>query len=220
MKKMMIAMLACLPLAAMAQNTWELPESQTKQEVAKQTKKAEKQKAQKQGEDPKYLAGAVPVVDGKVVFTLEKDVPGMPADDIYQALYDVMQGITQEEGQFTTSKIAVVNKGQHTIAARMKEWLVFSNSFLSLDRTVFSYTLIAQATDGHFKLTMERISYDYERDRGTGMQAAAEDWITDKEAMNKSQTKLLKYNGKFRRKTIDRKDNIFGRVCNALKIEY
>ncbi len=75
MKKMMIAMLACLPLAAMAQNTWELPESQTQQEVVTQTKKAEKQKAQKQGEDPKYLAGAVPVVDGKVVFTLEKDVP-------------------------------------------------------------------------------------------------------------------------------------------------
>lgn len=220
MKKIIIAMLACLPMAAMAQNTWELPESQTQQEVAKQTKKAEKQKAQKLGEDPRYLAGAVPVVDGKVVFTLEKDVPGMSADDIYQTIYNVLQGITEEEGQFPTSKIAVVNKGQHTIAARMKEWLVFSNSFLSLDRTVFNYTLIAQATDGHFKLTMERISYDYERDRGTGMQTAAEDWITDKEAMNKSQTKLLKYSGKFRRKTIDRKDNIFGRVCNALKIEY
>ncbi len=220
MKHLIIALLACLPWTAMAQNTWELPESQTNKQEVEKPRKQVKEKVQKIKEDPKYLTGAVPEVDGKVVFTLDRDVPGMSADDIYQAVYEVMQGITQEEGQFPTSKIAVVNKGQHTIAARIKEWLVFSNSFLSLDRTVFNYTLIAQASDGHIKMTMERISYEYETERPSGIRASAEEWITDKKAVNSKHTKLQKYNGKFRRKTIDRKDNIFGRVCNALRISY
>jgi glucose/arabinose dehydrogenase len=220
MKQLFIALLACLPCMAMAQNTWEIPESQTQQEETVKQKKAEKAKAQKTHEDPKYLTGAVPEVDGKVVFTLDKDVPGMSTEAIYQAVYEVMQSITQEEGQFPASKIAVVNKAQHTVAARLKEWLVFSDSFLSLDRTVFNYTLIAQATDGHVKMTMERMTYEYETDRSSGMQTTADKWITDKEALNGSHTKLLKYNGKFRRKTIDRKDNIFGRVCSALNIAY
>jgi colicin import membrane protein len=38
---------------------------------------------------------------------------------------------------------------------------------------------------------------------------SAEEWITDKEALNRKQTKMLKMPGKFRRFTIDRKDEIF-----------
>ena len=41
-------------------------------------------------------------------------------------------------------------------------------------------------------------------------------WITDKEALNKAQTKLLKIPGKFRRFTIDRKDEIFNGAAKAV----
>ena len=52
------------------------------------------------------------------------------------------------------------------------------------------------------------------------MSVKADEWITDKYALNKKKTKLLKGSGKFRRKTIDRKDNIFGKICKALQITY
>lgn len=221
MKQIIVALFACLPLMGMAQNTWEVPQEKIEEAKPKQQKKALFETKKK--EDAKYLAGAVPEVDGRVVFTLDKKVPGMSADEIYKKVYDVIHAMTQEENQFPQSKIAVINKSEHTIAARMREWLVFQNTFLSLDRTIFNYTLIAKAADGRLVLTMERLSYQYEKDRTDvrgGFDTKAEDWITDKEALNKKQTKLLKYSGKFRRKTIDRKDNIFDRVCRALSVKY
>lgn len=224
MKKIIVAILACLPFVGMAQNNvWEIPEDQ--QAEQQQTQKKEKTvKEEKPQEDPKYLKGAVPEVNGEVVFTLDKDVPGMSADSIYAKVYGVITAVvneTKSKDLVPESRVAAVNKAEHTIAARIKEWLVFSNNFISLDRTELNYTLIAKATDGHINVTIERISYAYETNRGSnsGMKVKAEDWITDKNAVNKKGTKLYKMSGKFRKKTIDRKDNIFGRICKALGIE-
>jgi colicin import membrane protein len=126
--------------------------------------------------------------------------------------------MTKEEKQFKESKIALVDKTDHVIAARFREWLVFKSTALSLDRTVFNYTIIANCSDGHLNLTLSRINYAYELDRDNdGMEVNAEEWITDENALNKAKTKLLKYSGKFRRKTIDRKDEIFENITNALK---
>lgn len=222
MKRLIIAILACLPLMGMAQdNVWEIPAEQ-QQAKAKVTK----QKKPKKTENPKYLAGAVPEVNGEVVFTLEKDVPGMGAQQIYDKVYTVLESVVEEsksEDITPPSRISAVNKGEHTIAARINEWLVFSNKFLSLDRTQFNYTLVSQATDGHIKVTMDRIAYAYEVGReesGGGMRVKAEEWITDKACISKNGEKLYKASGKFRRKTIDRKDNIFSRICNALGVKY
>lgn len=226
MKKIIIAIFACLPLAALAQNNvWEIPEDQQTTEQQKPKKvKEKKAKVVKLQEDPKYLAGAVPEVDGHVVFTLDKDVPGMSADSIYNKVYRVLTAIVNE-GKTSDlqpeSRIAAVNKGEHTIAANINEWLVFTSNFISLDRTEFRYILIAHATQNHVNVTMERINYSYEKDRGSnGMDVKADNWITDKYAMNKKGTKLYKISGKFRKKTIDRKDNIFGRICSALGVAY
>lgn len=223
MKQLIIVLLALLPLSSMAQNVWEVPQDQKKEATeAKKEKKVKKETPKKIEEDPKYMQGAVPVVDGDVVFTLDKDVPGKSADDIYTIAYDFLNQLTKQENQFDVSRIAAVNKQEHMIAARYKEWLVFKSNFISLDRTEFNYTLIAQCSDGHIHMTMERISYQYEMNRGedVGMNVKAEEWITDKEAINKKGTKLNRYNAKFRRKTIDRKDNIFGGICKALGVEY
>ena len=51
------------------------------------------------------------------------------------------------------------------------------------------------------------------------MKISADDWISDSNALNKKGTKLYKGSGKFRRKTIDRKNNIFGRIETALNIK-
>ena len=217
MKTLLIAIFTFIPMMGMAQkNVWEIPDQPQQQE---KTKVVEKKKAPKV--DQKYLRGAVPEVNGEVVFTLDKDVSGMSADSIYNKVYSVFSEIVDEgksSGLKPEARIAAVNKAEHTIAVRMKEWLVFTSNFISLDRTEFNYTLIANATDGHINVKMERISYAYEMNRndGSGMKEKAENWITDKYAVNKKGTNLSKISGKFRRKTIDRKDNIFQRVCEAL----
>jgi hypothetical protein len=65
----------------MAQNVWEKPQTTALQE--EMTKKKSLFESNKKAVDPKYLAGAVPVVDGKVTFTLDKDIPGKSAQEIY-----------------------------------------------------------------------------------------------------------------------------------------
>ena len=217
MKKTIIAIMLLCPTLSFAQNTWEVPTQKT--EVRDTTKRRALFATKKKVEDPKYLSGAVPVVDGKVTFTLDMDVKEKTAQEIYDILYGVLDNMTKEENQFKESKIAIVNKGEHTIAARYKEWLVFRNSALSLDRTVFNYTIIAQATDGHVNVKLFRISYQYELERGIndGIEVVAEEWITDEQGLNKKKDKLAKYSGKFRKKTIDRKDNIFETITNALR---
>ena len=208
MKKIIIALIALFPLVMNAQNVWEKPENNSQQQQKKKKALIEKNLA---NEDPKYLAGAIPLVDGKIVFTLDQDVPGKSAQQIYDILYNLLNQMTKEEGQFKESQVALVNKQDHIIAARFKEWLVFQNTFLSLDRTIFNYTIIAKCSDGHANITLSRMSYQYEIDRPDteAVETIAEDWITDENALNKKKTKLAKYTGKFRRKTIDRKDNIF-----------
>lgn len=225
MKQKLIAFaLACLPLMATAQNTWELPQ-QAKQEQQAPVRKAEKAKnhAAVLSEDARYLAGAVPEVNGQVVFTLDRDVPNLSDEEIYDRMFALLDTLTHEKNQLENSRIAVVNKAEHTIAATVKEWLVFSNSFLSLDQTELDYTLIARIADHHLHLTLERIIYRYEKGRGDardGMDVKAEDWINDANALNKSKTRLLRGSAKFRRKTIDRKDNLFERVCRTLGVSY
>lgn len=168
----------------------------------------------------KYMVGAVPVVNGKVVFTLDYDVPGMTAEDMYKKIFDYVGQLTVDAQQNTStkrkSKIAIVNMDTHSIAAQMYEWLVFSNSFLASDKTEFNYTLIVNCSDGHLNAKIERISYAYETNRSTGFILSAHEVITDKMALNKKQTKVVRPYGKFRCKTIDRKDEIFAGMIGAL----
>ncbi len=222
MKKLFIALVALMPLSVVAQNTWERPQQQTQTET-KTKRKALIEKKEKTL-DPKYGVGMVPEVDGKVVFTFERDIPGMSADEIYQRLYDAMDALAKSEEQHESqlSQIAVVNKAEHTIAARYKEWLVFQNTFLSLDRTVFNYTLIARATDGHATVTLERIGYQYEMDRtdnsSGGLDTKAEEWITDEVAINKKKNGFTRQSGKFRKQTSARKDEGFTILADALGV--
>ena len=221
MRKIFLALLLAMPLMAEAQSEWEIPANdQSKTAVKQEAKKKTKHVEAADSADLPYLKGTVPEIDGKVVFTLDRDVPGMSADSIYNRVYAYMEMLTRQPNQHDISRIALVNKSRHIIAARMKEDLVFSSSFLSLDRTVFNYMLIATCTDQHLHLTMDRLSYEYEMDRSTGFSETAEELITDKKAINKKGTKLVRGVAKFRRKTIDRKDDVFEGVCKALNIKY
>ncbi len=167
---------------------------------------AEKKKADDKNNDIYLAAGAVPEVDGKVQWTCDINVPGKNAQQIYDEMLRIMSKLTKEENQLERSKVALVNEQEHKIASTMQEWLVFTSTFLSLDRAKMSYILNADCEDGHVKLTMERISYVYGEGKDTNYYKA-EEWITDKNAVNKKHTRLLPI--KFRKKTIDRKNELF-----------
>lgn len=185
--------------------------------TVKEKKPDVKREKIKDPKDEKYLAdNAVPVVGDKVVYSLSLDVHGQRASDIYNRVYAYLDNLSQEENQIKSS-IALVNKTEHIIAAKYNEWLDFSKSFIALDRTKFSYTIIAKCSDDHLDLTMERLSYNYEEDRETGFKSTAEKLITDEYAVNKKHTKLQPGTAKFRRKTIDRKDQIFNDIKSLFK---
>ena len=205
MKKLIVTILALMPLTMWAQdNTWELPE-QEQEEV----------KAEKENPDQKYLLGAVPVVDGKVVFSKTIEAPGKSAAQIYGILKQYMEKMTTESNQIH-SQLLVADDSKHELGGSYEEWLVFKKTLLQLDRTRFLYVLEANCSDGKADVTLSRIRYLYDENRNPE-HLKAESWITDKEAVNKKGTKLLPISGKFRRKTIDRKDFLFNKFETLLK---
>lgn len=205
MKKLLILTFMCLPLTAMAQNDWEVPDG-----AARPTDVV------KVNPDQKYLAGAVPVVDGKVVFEKTIKAPGKSADEIYDIMLDYITRMTQGGNQFEQSRVVMNDKEKHQIVADFLEWLVFTDKALVLDRTRMRYYLMAECKDGEVTAKMTRISYFYEEERDP-QHYTAEEWITDDEALNKKKNKLFRMNGKFRRRTIDRKDFIFSKFEEILK---
>lgn len=194
---------------------WAIPTAEPKKTEVKKVEKNANGTVLKA--DAKYMEGAITTnAEGKVEFTLDTDANGKSADEIYNIVYQYMSDLTQGENNIK-SRMALVNKDQHIIANTMDEWLVFSSTFLSLDRSEFRYNLVASIKDNHLTLSMERLYYVYEEDRSTGFKAPAEEIINDKIALNKKKTDLAKIFGKFRKLTIDRKDQIFSELSTLVK---
>lgn len=193
---------------------WSVPTAVVKKE---EKKPVEKVNGVELKDDPKYLAGAVTTnAQGKVEFTLDTDANGKTAQQIYDIVYKYMADLTLNDNNIG-SRVALVNKNEHVIANAMDEWLVFNTSFISLDRTEFKYNLIAEISDNHLHLTLGRIIYNYEEGRSTGFKEPAENVIVDKVALTKKKNGLAKIFGKFRRLTIDRKDQIFNDISYLIK---
>ena len=171
-------------------------------------------------EDPKYLAGAIQLnAEGKVEFVLDTQASGKSADEIYNIVFHYMSKLIKNE-QNINSRIALVNrnnKNEQIIACIMDEWFVFNQSFISLDRSETKYQLVATISDNHLHLSMTRIVFNYEEGRSTGFKEPAENVITDKYALTKKKNDLAKIYGKFRRGTIDRKDQIFNDLTKLVR---
>lgn len=171
-------------------------------------------------EDPKYLAGAIQLnADGKVEFVLDTQANGKSADEIYNIVFQYMSKLIKNE-QNINSRIPLVNrnnKNEQIIACIMDEWFVFNQSFISLDRSETKYQLVATISDNHLHLSMTRIVFNYEEGRSTGFKEPAEKVITDKYALTKKKNDLAKIYGKFRRGTIDRKNQIFNDLTKLVR---
>lgn len=206
MKKLFFTLLMLVPMTLWAQdNTWERPEVDEQAEAAKA----------KENPDAKYLKGAVPEVNGKVVFTKHINAPGKSAAQIYDILHQYLQKMVKEKNQLENSKLITEDTQKHELVASFEEWLVFKKSALVLDQTRFYYAIKAECKNGGVDVTMSHIRYLYEEARNP-QRLVAEGWITDKDAVNKKNTRLFPGSGKFRRKTIDRKDFLFNKFESLL----
>lgn len=165
-------------------------------------------------DDSKYLAGAVPEEDGKVVFSKEFSIPGMSQDEIFERMKKWME-LRLKKNQNETSRVVYTNKEKGQIVGMGEEWIVFASSALSLDRTRITYQLSAFCQPEKCEFRIEKIRYTYREGRDQE-KYVAEEWITDKYALNKSQTKLVLGLAKWRRKTVDFADALCTEVTEAL----
>ncbi len=188
------------------------------------TKKLYTQKA----DMSEYAAkGAVPMVNGKVVFTKEIQAFARPKDYIYTQMAsfaslrfeaNTRRGDWKEPNFFKNidfARVTKADKEEGVIVAQGAEEMIFSNRALSQDYTQVFYTLTMTISDGKVDLRMDNISFIYEGSSDK-TRLTAEEWITDEEALNKKGA-LRRINGKFRVKTIDLFNELADEIEEMLK---
>lgn len=162
---------------------------------------------------PEYQVGAVPVVNGKVVFEESFAAKGNSKEITEKA----QQWIKK---RFSNPEIIKHNiydqKKPGTLIVKSEEYITFKKKTFVLDRTRITYFLDIEPKDNACTMRMYRITYWYDEEYKGGEHFTAESYITDDEAFNKKKTKLLKKPGKFRVKTIDLKNKLVEELKNAL----
>lgn len=174
-----------------------------------------------------YLKGAVPEQGGKVVFTKVISAPGKSKRDIFFAVgqwaelryhANTARGEWYEPNAFHNldySNVQTADIDEGIITCQGDEEIVFTNKVLNRDATRLQYVLRLQVSDGEVRAEMSQIVYTYtlveEAER-----IPAEDWITDREAINKK-GRLLKAAARFRVRTIDLKDELFKEIEEAVR---
>lgn len=165
--------------------------------------------------EERYLAGAVPVKDGKVVFSREIGAATLSKGQIY----DILLKWAQSNFNGDSKRIVYTSEANGEIAIVGEDYLVFSSTALSLDRTLMSYRLTIVCSNHSCQLEMTGIRYKYNVSyQQEPEKYLAEEWITDKQALNKDQDKLSRITGKFRRTTIDFVDKTFDSAASALGV--
>lgn len=162
-------------------------------------------------EDSYYLKGAVPEVNGKVVFSKEFSIAGMSKGEVYAKVHEWMKARMLQNAN--KSQVAYTNEERGQVAANGEEYIVFANNALALDRTKVMYQLIANCDEGNCVLQIRNIRYDYPDEKELFF---AEDWITDDVALTKDQSRLARGFAKWRRKTVDFVDDMNESLQKAL----
>ena len=188
MKKVVLLLMLLLPLACAAQRG-----------------KVETQQ--------RYLAGAVPMVDGYVQFDKTYFVKNKDKATLMQELKDYVQKeLVDGPDQLPQARITEVSPDSGIIAAGIEEYMYFKRTNWQIHRVRFYYQLVFRVENGKFTATMRRLHYRYDPEVTAGEfddDRRAEKWITDDAALTKNGTKLARVSGKFRAFTIDRKNEIF-----------
>lgn len=190
----------------------ELPVAEAERPLTKEARKISKEE-----ELAPYLAAdAVPLVDGKVEWSCTVEVPGERVDALFDKCKKFLTDLTRADNTLKESRVALLNAREHSVIASMREELTISSTYLSLNHPTLGYVLQATCKDGKATLTMSRLTYNYDK-QGQNQSYKAEEWITDDVSLSKDRTRLQPLQGKMRRKTIDRKNELFKQFEAAVK---
>lgn len=171
--------------------------------------------AQENADMEKYLnKDAVPVIDGKVVFSEKIDIlDGHSVEQVGAIATKWLEGLL---AGFDSPRNRIVLSKDNRIAATGYAEVIFTNNAISLDRANMNCVIIVNYSASECSVSIERIKYDY-NNAGKSESYLAEDYITYENAVNKKGTKLSAITGKFRKGTIDKKDEIFKSFKEAFK---
>lgn len=165
-------------------------------------------------ENPKYMAGAVPVVDGKVVFTRTLSLPEESQQHIFNLALKWAQEHFTPQDDFQ-SKVLMSDAPSGQIVCLGQQYLVFTDKALSLDRSLITYQMYLTCSPDKCEAKIAGIRYAYNMG-GVEQIIPAEDQITDEQTINTKKGKLYKSTGKFRIHTIDLADQLFASLEKAL----
>ena len=165
--------------------------------------------------DIRYMAGAVPEVNGKVVLTRTVEVPaGLTQQEVMNRVDAWLVRCTKDERMHYNQRLpkAADNELQHSYSMG----LTFSKSFLAHDFAELAYVLAVRYEGGQLIMEMSHINYKYNENNKLN-KYTAEEMIVDKYALNKKKTKLIFGFKKFRMKTIDLLDELQVSLQNEFK---
>lgn len=165
--------------------------------------------------DSRYMAGAVPEVNGKVVLTRTVEVPaGLTLQEVMNRVDAWLVRCTKDERMHYNQRLPQTadNELQHSYSME----LTFSKSFLAHDFAELAYVLAVRYEGGELIMEMSHINYKYNENNKL-TKYTAEEMIIDKYALNKKKTKLIFGFKKFRMKTIDLLDELQISLQNEFK---
>lgn len=165
-------------------------------------------------DDSHYLAGAVPVEDGKVVFRREIPLAGLSQQEIFDKVKGWLSQPRKEDKDVILDRlITYENRDEGIIRVESREYLVFAASALALDRAQFAVSQQYTCLPGKCIVTLEQLRYHYDNQN-----KVAEGWITDDYALNKEKTLIYKGVRKMRVKTVDWVDDLFAGLTSNFTI--
>lgn len=167
--------------------------------------------ANAQDDRSKYLAGAVPEVDGRVVFSKTIETKSTISDtDLYNLMLKwANANYTEHEDSELINRVLLANSEERDIACYGEEFFTFRKNAFILDRAKMTYQLIIDINGGKCEVAVRNIKFDYQTEsKGT----PAEEMISDEIALNKSKDKLNRYYDKFRIRTVDSINSIFNSI--------
>lgn len=172
--------------------------------------------------------GAVPEVDGKVVFKDVIAAPGKTKDDIFTKLaqwaslrYEAnsVMGDDYRDANFFKNlefaKVTKADKQSGTLQCQGAEELIFSLKALAKNYTQAFYLLNLNVRDGQVEFELNTLSFNVDLGEGQFTRVPAEDWITDKECLNKK-GEMKRIPSKFRVKTIDLVEELKKEIAAAI----
>ena len=165
--------------------------------------------------DSRYMAGAVPEVNGKVVLTRTVAIPAdLSVQEVMNRVDSWLIRCTKDERMHFNQRLPKIadNELQHAYSLE----LTFSKSFLAHDFAEIAYVLAVRFDGGQLIMEMSHINYKYNENNKLN-KYTAEEMIIDKYALNKKKTKLVFGFKKFRMKTIDLLDELQVSLQNEFK---